>query len=186
MAMNKKEQAEMDSLKKQLLRALALHHTSPVKPDVSLEGLNARLNNFDYNSRPLTSKTIVTRGYYVGNVGDVVVCIRAGISSGCTQGDMDERRFPTKTSSQNTRDYYSCKSDALRQARYLNVERMLDLLVNCDERIAKAEEEEANSEFAHMKGGYFVIEKGSVNSYREDSEPLTLAKINPETFEVLK
>ena len=102
MAMNKKEQAMVDDLRKQLLLAKAFRRTDPVEPDVMPPGHSDPLKAIRKGWLPST---------YLGNYGDWV-------SPACTSLLYHNPNNDDKTSTQGSRRLYSSKLLALKAARY--------------------------------------------------------------------
>ena len=123
MAMNKKEQAELDTAKRAVIVARALNWTSPVAPDLLVTHVMSEITGYLYNVHYAT--TTYARSSSIGHA---------------TSYDST----PKKITTQGSRNLYSTKTRALRALRH-EVEK------ECAERLEKIdikiqEEEAANGQ----------------------------------------
>ena len=118
--MNKKEQAAMDELRKQLLLAKALRWTSKVNPDVPIP-------NGSYGQ--ILSKGWLYNAYLGGPRVDVA----------CTNSVHHAFGDNTKTTSQNPRELYSTKVLALKALRHEIEKQCASILAGIDLQIEQEE-----------------------------------------------
>jgi hypothetical protein len=119
MAMNKKEQAEMESLREQLRLAKALCWPTSPKPV------------------PLTSDEIKTMSQLIENL-PIIGWFGFGweggwrVSQGCSNGTSHSTHFTTKTSSQGCGRIFRTRDEAFLMARWEACETSAKMLANID------------------------------------------------------